>query len=279
MSTLRSLRSTTCLRALGVVLASNVPSLFLELQTVVNSCSHLDSLAVYAFAQPFGSDSLRHTVTSWPWDGVPTEDMPTLPNIRTLSLQNFCICHDGNDSWIRFLCWRRLRNASFSCPSFLVRLQDRLESVRSLQLKVVNSRDVSICLRQSLCKQTKMALIRFNNLETLEFINLSGAIDVETLRHVGTSLRVLRVHEDEEYYKKNYRNAITHSQIIAISENCGLLTDLMIDVEHDLTWVGVSLAGYSKQRLTFRCEANGNFRPSCNKVELHQAHRTTSRAR
>lgn len=128
------------------------------------------------------------------------------------------------------------------------------------------------CLRQSLGYDIKISLMQCEQLEALEVNNLTSCLSEQVLRQIGTNIKILRIHEDEDYHKRNNRNAVTHAQLVAISRYCTVLTDLKVDIAYDLTWVSDPRL-LPLPILTLRCEANGNFRSYRNETELSRTHR------
>jgi hypothetical protein len=231
------LKSMSTLKWLDVALAGNEPSLFHELQGVVQTCPRLECLTVYAIAQTCESMNRQDEVSSWPWKASAMPSTFLCPQVKRLSLQNFCICHDRDGSWESFAPWSLLQSLSLTCPSFFIRLGSKLENLALFHLNLDNRRQSSNCLRQLLSEPVKASLLNLKSLESLTINNISVIMDNKVLENIGARLKSLQLHEDEDYSIRNGRHAITHSQIRAIGEHCPMLTNLAVDVEHDLNWV------------------------------------------
>jgi hypothetical protein len=236
---LKALSLTYCLRSLNVAILATALDLFPILQNFVCSCPTLQELSVYAVSRA-RSGLIRHClVTTWPWNNPDTETSMDSLQLRKLSLENFCICHDPHAAlWLMWADWQMLQSARFTCPSFATLLGNRLANLRSLELhEIFPDFELAQCRGPSASPEVRNSLSNCTQLTHLGLRNCSAIVNDSLLQHVGALLEKLRMHEDERWREPNQRNAITQLQISAISKYCSKLSHLEIDVDYESGWV------------------------------------------
>jgi hypothetical protein len=155
--------------------------------------------------------------------------------LRKLSLENFCICHDPHAAlWLMWVDWQMLRSARFTCPSFAILLGNRLANLHSLELhEIFPGFALAQCRGPSASPEVRNSLSSCTQLIHLSLRNCSIIVNDFLLQHVGALLKKLCMHEDERWYRPKQRNAITQPQIFAISKYCSKLSHLEIDVDYE----------------------------------------------
>jgi hypothetical protein len=113
--------------------------------------------------------------------------------LRKLSLENFCICHDPHAAlWLMWVDWQMLRSARFTCPSFAILLGNRLANLRSLELhEILPGFALAQCRGPSASSEVRNSLSSCTQLIHLSLRNCSTIVNDFLLQHVGALLKKL----------------------------------------------------------------------------------------
>lgn len=173
------LRSNPTLASLAVILSNVNFESFSELQVVAHSCSNLERLSITI-----------ETYDNEPgpqWQDVPGKCL----SLSTLQLDGCCSGVTGVTDLAAMTDMSRLRNVSILNISSIPVLS--CEGLRSLQIAFNEQR---LDDRSDLDEMSDF-LYRCNSIEELDLTGATDSMDAQLLKHLGKSLKVLRLHEYE----------------------------------------------------------------------------------
>lgn len=247
VQSLRLLRSSQCLVSLAVRISSRERELFSELQAAVLSCPNIKSLAIHALAKRNLVEP-PVMVSGWPWTSPQPGEGIAFPPLLELELHNFCICEKRDQyRWLRSFNWALLTRATFNCTSFITVLGEQLAGLKYLNLKLKSScRSDFGCSEEGDLEQVKRFLFQCYRLEELELINCTKAIDEELLKHLGQSVKVIRLHEYEVARGVCQRPVLSDSQLQQLGLHCPLVEKLAIDIAYQNAWVNIHYCSYKQ---------------------------------
>lgn len=233
LSDLLALHSSPCLVSLAVGIPIEEPKLFAELHDAVLSCLSLKTLLIHAFAI---GDMPPYSLTDCPWVPKPGQ-RTTYPDLRRLELRNICICAGDSRRWLGLFDWSSLSHAAFTCGSFTEALGEQLTNLKGLKMRLPSKYShYAVGCRES-HESFKRFLFMLHQLEELDLTSGTLVLDEEMFRHLGRSLKRLRLHESGT---QTGRPVLLDHQLKQLGSYCPLIRRLAIDIDHERTWVMVA---------------------------------------
>jgi hypothetical protein len=192
------------------------------------------------------------------------------PQVSELHLKNLCLTpHDQNwHYWRHCIQWPHLRDVGLTCSSFLFNAAPYLSQINRLWFRFDQGNDTmrGYCGCRPGIESVRTALLALKHLHDLELINAAKAVDAELVRHLGKTVKRLRI--CEEYAPRTmlwaaqaqgnaglfYEHTATHLSdevLREIGRSCPLLRNLEIDAPSKCREVG--LLEFTFSRHTWTC--------------------------
>lgn len=216
---LSDLRSNPTLISLAVILSNGHFEAFSELQVAAHSCPNLKRLSI----------------TIKPNDNEPGPQWQDVPGKRlrlsTLQLDGCCSGVTGVSDLAAMTDMSRLKSVSILNVRFIPVLN--CEGLKSLQIALYDER---LDDRGDL-DQLSEFLYRCKSIEELDLTGATVCMDPQLLEHLGKSLKVLRLHENESTLGPQRRRILSREQIEALGVQCPNLDILGLDIGYQGQWV------------------------------------------
>lgn len=216
---LSDLRFNPTLVSLVVTLSTGHLRAFSELQVAVHSCPNLERLSITIEG---------HENKPGPqWQDVPGKCL----RLRTLQLEGCSSGIAGVTNLAAMTDMSRLENVSISNICSIPVLS--CENIRSIKIAFNDQR----LYDRSDLDQMSEFLYRCNSIEELDLTGATACMGARLLKHLGRSLKVLRLHEHESLLGPQRRRVFSEEQIEALGVQCPNLDILGLDIGYQGQWV------------------------------------------
>ena len=224
---LSHLRSNPALTSLAVTLSIFNHEDYLGLQAVSHSCPKLERLSI----DVRGFNDLPLPA----WRSSSGEGL----QLKALRIAGACSGIADATDMAAIVMPSKLRSISICniCP---VPTLLSFTNLRSLKIAFIEEQfaldEHQVDHRSELDRLTQF-LYHCNFLETLDLIGATSCIDNKLLKHLGPSLRHLRLHEYESAAGVQRRQVLSQQQVKSLGVLCPKLVQLGLDLEYKDEWV------------------------------------------
>jgi len=223
---------SSLLYRLGIMLESKDEQTLRQLGQLLASCRKLNSLAIYAYGKLDVLTGTFTRLTTAHWLNVWTNE---LPRLTKLELYNVCVCLESSwRDWFDLIQWVHLREAHFSCASFVINGSSALSHIRSLSLCLdLKSQDWgAYCPVSHFVDTIRPAFRAFDHLQELRLRNATKVLDADLLVHLGKTLERLDIREECSWdpVTQSYNATYLSMELLALmGSSCPYLRDLVLD--------------------------------------------------